>query len=143
MSQLKIPENYNKLLKKYEGLDGTLKQEQDQFGYELFTETHIFYNSDGILRYSRELPKNFPAEEAKEYVDYQKQNEYDLGYITNFSQILLFGVDGSDCPFCMDFTENKETPRVIYWDDGELTWRVIADSLENFFDLFEWEWLVN
>lgn len=39
----------------------------------------------------------------------------------------------------MDFTENKETPRVIYWDDGELTWRVIADSLENFFDLFEWE----
>ena len=138
MSQLKIPENYNKLLKKYEGLDGTLKQEQDQFGYELFTETRIFYNSDEILRYSRELPKDFPAEEAKEYVDYQKQNEYDLGYITNFSQILLFGVDGSDCPFCMDFTENKETPRVIYWDDGELTWRVIANSLEDFFNLFDW-----
>ena len=139
MSQLKIPENYNKLLKKYEGLDGTLKQEQDQFGYELFTETHIFYNSDEIRKYSRELPKDFPTEEAEEYTDYQKQNEYDLGYITNFSQILLFGVDGSDCPFCMDFTENKETPRVIYWDGGELTWRVIADSLENFFDLFEWE----
>ena len=138
MSQLKIPENYNKLLKKYEGLDGTLKQEQDQFGYELFTETHIFYNSDEILRYSRELPKDFPAEEAKEYVDYQKQNEYDLGYITNFSQILVFGVDGSNCSFCMDFSENKEIPRVIYWDDGELTWRVIANSLEDFFNLFNW-----
>ena len=62
MSQLKIPENYNKLLKKYEGLDGTLKQEQDQFGYELFTETHIFYNSDEIRKYSRELPKDFPTE---------------------------------------------------------------------------------
>ena len=139
MFQLKIPENYAKLLKKYEYLDGKLKQEQDQFGYELLTEPHIFYNSDETLKYSRELPKDFPTEEAKEYANYQKQNEYDLGYITNFSQILLFGVDGSDCPFCMDFTENKETPHVIYWDDGELTWRVIADSLENFFDLFEWE----
>lgn len=139
MSQLKIPKNYAKLLKKYEYLDGKLKQEQDQFGYELLTEPHIFYNSDEILKYSRELPKDFPAEEAEEYADYQKQNAYDLGYITNFSQILLFGVDGSDCPFCMDFSENKEMPRVIYWDDGELTWRVIANSLENFFDLFEWE----
>ena len=139
MSQLKIPENYNKLLKKYEGLDGTLKQEQDQFGYELFTETHIFYDLDKIRKYSHELPKDFPVEAAKEYADCQKRNEYDLGYITNFSQILIFGVDSSDCPFCMDFSENKETPRVIYWDDGELTWRVIADSLENFFDLFEWE----
>lgn len=138
MFQLKIPENYSKLLKKYEGLDGKLKQEQDQFGYELFTETHIFYNSDEILRYSRELPKDFPAEEAKEYVDYQKQNAYNLGYITNFSQILVFGVDGSNCPFCMDFSENKEIPRVIYWDNGELTWRVIANSLEDFFNLFNW-----
>ena len=138
MSQLKIPENYNKLLKKYEGLDGKLKQEQDQFGYELFTETHIFYNSDEILRYSRELPKDFPAEEDEEYADYQNQNAYDLGYITNFSQILVFGVDGSNCSFCMDFSENKEIPRVIYWDDGELTWRIIANSLEDFFNLFNW-----
>jgi hypothetical protein len=138
MSHPKIPENYGKLLKKYEGLDGKLKQEQDQFGYELFTETHIFYNSDEILRYSRELPKDFPAEEAEEYADYQKQSEYDLGYITNFSQILVFGVDGSNCSFCMDFSENKEIPRVIYWDDGELTWRIISNSLEDFFNLFNW-----
>ena len=138
MSHPKIPENYGKLLKKYEGLDGKLKQEQDQFGYELFTETHIFYNSDEILRYSRELPKDFPAEEDEEYADYQNQNAYDLGYITNFSQILVFGDDGSNCSFCMDFSENKEIPRVIYWDDGELTWRIIANSLEDFFNLFNW-----
>ena len=138
MSHPKIPENYGKLLKKYEGLDGKLKQEQDQFVYELFTETHIFYNSDEILRYSRELPKDFPAEEDEEYADYQNQNAYDLGYITNFSQILVFGVDGSNCSFCMDFSENKEIPRVIYWDDGELTWRIIANSLEDFFNLFNW-----
>ena len=139
MHQPRIPENYAKLLKRYEGLNGKLKQEQDQFGYELFTETHIFYNSDEIRKYSHELPKDFPVEAAKEYADCQKRNKHDLGYITNFSQILIFGVDSSDCPFCMDFSENKEIPRVIYWDDGELTWRIIADSLENFFDLFEWE----
>ena len=131
MFQLKIPENYSKLLKKYEGLDGKLKQEQDQFGYEMFTETHI-------RKYSHELPKDFPVEAAKEYADCQKRNKYDLGYITNFSQILIFGVDSSDCPFCVDFTENNEMPRVIYWGDGELTWRVIANSLEDFFNLFNW-----
>mgnify|MGYP000873309225 FL=1 len=138
MHQPQIPKNYDKLRKKYEGLGGRPNQEQDQFGYKLFTETHIFYNSDEILKYSRELPKDFPTEEAEEYVDHQKQNEYDLGYITNFSQILVFGVDGSNCSFCMDFSENKEMPRVIYWDDGELTWRVIANSLEDFFSLFNW-----
>ena len=72
MHQPKIPKNYDKLLKKYEGLGGRLNQEQDQFGYKLFTETHIFYNSDEILKYSRELPKDFPTEEAEEYVDHQK-----------------------------------------------------------------------
>ena len=42
MSQLKIPANYAKLLKKYEGLGGRPNQEQDQLGYKLFTEPHIF-----------------------------------------------------------------------------------------------------
>ncbi|EET45429.1 hypothetical protein NEISICOT_00647 [Neisseria sicca ATCC 29256] len=55
MSQPKIPENYGKLLKKYEGLDGKLKQEQDQFGYELFTNPHIFLQ----LRQNPRTPKRF------------------------------------------------------------------------------------
>lgn len=55
MLQLKIPENYSKLLKKYEGLDGKLKQEQDQFGYELFTTPHIFLQ----LRQNPRTPKRF------------------------------------------------------------------------------------
>ncbi|MBH5328551.1 SMI1/KNR4 family protein [Eikenella sp. S3360] len=138
MPQPEIPQNYAELRRKYKGLCGTLKQEQDQFGYELFTETHIFYDSDEIRKYSRELPKDFPAEIAAEYAGCQKQSEYDLGYITDFSSILVFGIDGSDCPFCMDFSENEATPRVIYWDAGQLIWRVIADSLENFFNLFDW-----
>ena len=42
MHQPQIPKNYDKLRKKYEGLGGRPNQEQDQFGYKLFTETHIF-----------------------------------------------------------------------------------------------------
>ena len=55
MHQPRIPENYAKLLKRYEGLGGTPNQEQNQFGYELFTEAHIFYNSDGIREHQKDF----------------------------------------------------------------------------------------
>lgn len=55
MHQPKTQKNYDKLLKKYEGLGGRLNQEQDQFSYKLFTETHIFYNSDGIREHQKDF----------------------------------------------------------------------------------------
>jgi len=68
----------------------------------------------------------------------ERINEYDLGYITDFSKIFIFGVDGADCQFCMDFSIGEE-PRIIFWDDAELTWRVIANTIEDFFALFHKE----
>lgn len=65
MHQPKIPKNYDKLLKKYEGLGGRPNQEQDQFGYKLFTETHIFYNSDEILNIAASYPRISPQRKLK------------------------------------------------------------------------------
>jgi len=38
----------------------------------------------------------------------------------------------------MDFSVGEE-PRIIFWDDAELTWRVIANTIEDFFTLFHKE----
>lgn len=86
---------------------------------------------------AKNCPIFFPPEDIDDYDDYEKVNAYDLGYITDFSQILTFGVDGAGCQFCMDFRENSDKPRIIFWDDFDLRWRVIADSLEQFFALFK------
>jgi len=113
--------------------------DKDQFGNPIETELNIFYKTEKqIMKHSKELVEDFPAEEAEEYADTERINEYDLGYITDFSKIFIFGVDGADCQFCMDFSVGEE-PRIIFWDDAELTWRVIANTIEDFFALFHKE----
>ncbi|ATA68406.1 hypothetical protein CGC48_07050 [Capnocytophaga cynodegmi] len=133
---LKIPYNYFELISKNQ--NNKHSAQTDQYGFELDTELNILYETEEeILEESRELPEHFPPEEAEEYADEEKVNEYDLGYITDFSKILTFGMDGAGCQFCMDFSENENEPRIIFWDDRDLRWRIIADNLENFFVLFK------
>lgn len=133
---LKIPHNYFELISKNQ--NNTHSAQTDQYGFELDTELNILYETEEeILEESRELPEHFPPEEDEEYADEEKVNKYDLGYITDFSKILTFGMDGAGCQFCMDFSENKNEPRIIFWDDRDLRWRIIADNLENFFVLFK------
>ncbi|GET45545.1 SMI1/KNR4 family protein [Capnocytophaga felis] len=134
--KLKIPKNYFELISEHQ--DNTNSAQKDQYGFELDTELNIFYETkEEILEESQELPKHFPLEEAEDYADYEKVNEYDLGYLTDFSKILTFGMDGAGCQFCMDFNKNENEPRIIFWDDRDLRWRVIADNIEKFFALFK------
>lgn len=133
---LKLPKNYFELIA--ENQDNGYSAQKDQYGFELDIELNIFYETEEeIWAESQELPDFFPPEDIDDYDDYEKVNAYDLGYITDFSQILTFGVDGAGCQFCMDFRENSDKPRIIFWDDRDLRWRVIADSLEQFFALFK------
>lgn len=133
---MQIPCDYFALAKKFEN-GGVLKNELDQYGFDLLTEINILYqNEQQILLQSEKLTQNFSQQYADMPYD-EFVNEYDLGLIADFSKILEFGIDGSGCPFCMDFNESKHTLRIIFWDDGELRWRIIADSLEDFFNLFE------
>lgn len=103
------------------------------------TELNIFFeNKDDILDESSQLPEFFPISE-KDSDDFEPENEYDLGYITDFSKILAFGMNGSGNYYAMDFSENSDNPRIIYWDDFDLRWRIIADNLDEFFALFKEE----
>ena len=60
-----------------------------------------------------------------------------LDLLPDFSKILTFGMDGAGCQFCMDFSQSEDTPRIIFWDDRDLRWRIIADDIEMFFALFK------
>ena len=133
---MKIPAKYFELVAKNQ--DNTRSAQTDQYGYELDTELNIFYQTqEDILAESQELLDCFPPEEADEYDNYEKVNAYDLGYITDFSKILTFGMDGAGCQFCMDFSQSEDQPRIIFWDDRDLRWRIIADDIEKFFALFK------
>jgi len=102
---MKIPEKYFALVKKYSNSDDSWVADKDQFGNPIETELNIFYKTEKqIIKHSKELVEDFPAEEAE---------------------------DGADCQFCMDFSVGEE-PRIIFWDDAELTWRVIANTIEDF-----------
>ncbi|MDO4881270.1 MAG: SMI1/KNR4 family protein [Capnocytophaga sp.] len=137
---MKVPKKYFTLAKKYANSDFEWVTENDQFGNTLETELNILYETEKeIKEESEELVEYFPVEGEEESSDSTEPiNEYDLGYITDFSKILNFGIDGSGCQFCMDFSVGEE-PRIIFWDDGSLTWRVIANTIEDFFALFHKE----
>ena len=133
---MQIPNCYFDFAKQFKN-GGSLKNELDQYGFELFTElSEIYQTEDEILLKSKDLTKNF-AQEYADIPDENLVNEYDLGLIRDFSKILEFGFSFSHCPYCMDFNDDEHNPRVIFWDDGELRWRIIADNLDKFFNLFE------
>ena len=137
--QISIPKNYFQLAAGYLKSHATWVAEHDQYGNPLETELNILYADENeIAEASRDLPENFPPEEAGEEADCETGNAHNLGYLTDFSKIREFGIDGAGCQFCMDFSVGEE-PRVIFGDDGELSWRVLADTLEDFFALFHEE----
>src|SRR5262249_48296221 len=55
--------------------------------------------------------------------------------ILDFSKIVCFGISGDGAPFCLDYRESPESPRVIWWDD--VYWRVVAPDFESFLELFD------
>ena len=84
------------LFRSYSNSDDSWVADKDQFGNPIETELNIFYKTEKqIIKHSKELVEDFLAEEAEEYADTERINEYDLGYITDFSKIFIFGVDGA------------------------------------------------
>lgn len=134
---MKIPENYFQLAKKFK-YGGSLKNNCDQFKNLLETELGlVFISEEEIFNEGAEILTYFNEDEEyhTKYKLSENELKYYLGGSYSLENCLCFAVDGSDCPFCMDFT-NLDNPEVIYWDDGVLQWRKIANTVEDFFDLF-------
>lgn len=134
---MNIPKIYFKLSKKFKD-GGTLKEELDQFGNLLETEiSDIFTTEKQLTRESKNILENYLEADDEIYSSNSSNlNQYSLGSNYIPSKAICFATDGTGNPFCMDFL-NGEMPRIIFWDDGNLEWRIIADSIENFFNLFD------
>lgn len=134
---MKIPEIYFQLVKKFKN-GGSLKRNYDQFENPLDTELGtIFISKEQIYAEGAEMLTYFDVDEDYHTQHKLSDNElkYYLGGAYSLENSLCFATDGSDCPFCMDFT-NCNIPEIIYWDDGVLQWRKIANTVEDFFNLF-------
>jgi hypothetical protein len=57
-----------------------------------------------------------------------------IPYITDFSQIVCFGLGKMDYPFCSDFRDNPREPSVIFLDDHY--WRRGAPNFKEFMRLY-------
>jgi len=58
-----------------------------------------------------------------------------LPYIGDYSQIVVFGSTGSGDPFCLDYRDNPQEPRVIFFQDGY--WQRVAPNFAAFWELLE------
>ena len=58
-----------------------------------------------------------------------------LPYIGDYSQIVVFGSTGSGDPFCLDYRDDPQEPKVIFFQDGY--WQRVAPNFDAFWELLE------
>src|SRR5688572_4429467 len=112
-----------------------LKEDVDAYGNPLETELGYVYEDEmTIAQETAELPQHFQPDGC--YGTDECANE--PGFvrdITDFSNIVCFGIAGDGAPFCFDFREDRHEPSIIWWDD--VYWRRIAPNFEAFLNLFD------
>ena len=114
-----------------------LKRDIDAYGNMLETELGTVYTSvDSITSESKSLPDHFQPDGY--YGRPSPGQESMPGYIpdiTDFSQVVCFGIAVGGEQFCFDFRDDVASPCVTWWDD--IYWRRIAPDFLSFVDLFD------
>ena len=112
-----------------------LIQDTDAYGLPLETDlTSVYKDELHILEQTQRLTRDFPPD-VLDGPDPSEDMPGFIPYITDFSQIVCFGVSGEDAPFCFDYRANDQSPEVIWWED--VFWRRIAPHWASFIALFD------
>ena len=115
-----------------------LRVNRDAFGHELETELGEVYDTlEEINEETARLPTGFEPNDYYGESLQQMAGPCAIPDIVDFSKVVCFGISGDGSPFCFDYRESSERPRVIWWDD--VYWRVIAPDFENFLAMFALE----
>jgi len=125
---------YSKSLQREVG-SWQLKSEVDSFGNSLETELgELLSTEEKILNASNDLSSNFIADG-----DYGETGESnypgEIPDITDFSDVICFGISGDGAPFCLDYRTSKNEPSIIWWDD--IYWRKVSPNFKEFLALLE------
>lgn len=113
-----------------------LREEIDAYGNPFESELCDIYDSElKIIEETNDLLKYFSSDG---FYGEPSEWENEPGFIpdiTDFSEIICFGVAGDGAPFCFDYrNKSSESPSIIWWNDAY--WRRIAPNFEVFIDLF-------
>jgi SMI1/KNR4 family protein SUKH-1 len=99
-------------------------------------------SDDEITRDSTHLQEywgGMTQEDIQRSTEEEQDSPGFLTYITNFSKIVRFGETITGEPYCLDYRESPQEPRVIHWDDGDCYWRQVAPNFDSFIRLFKRE----
>ena len=134
-----LPEAYVAFASKHQVSGGfcnlRLKSDQDSFGNSLETElAQIYVSESELVAKSEKLKEEFVCDGYYGEPGDVNEGPGAIAGITDFSQIVCFGMAGDGSPFCFDFRKHHNEPPVIWWDDDH--WRKISNSFEDFIDLF-------
>jgi hypothetical protein len=115
-----------------------LHHNENAYGEPLETElAHVFDSAARIQKETDEMPANYTSinvEDVEGYTETCGVQPGEIPYIWDFSQIVCFAVAGDGAPFCFDYREDPEEPRVIWWADAY--WQRIAPDYSSFIQLF-------
>ena len=113
-----------------------LKKDCDSFGNHIKIELgQVFTSLKEITEEINQLNKDFSPDGIYGTESEWKQEPGFIEDITDITKIVAFAIAGDGSPFCFDFRESKESPKIIWWDD--CYWRVISQNFEEFLKLFE------
>jgi hypothetical protein len=113
-----------------------MRSKRDAFGNPLETELGELYDTrERIEKETAELPIGFEADSYYGESLPEMSGPGTILDILDFSKIVCFGISGDGAPFCLDFRELPDHPRIIWWND--VYWRVLAPDFESFLALFD------
>jgi hypothetical protein len=116
-----------------------LKKNESAYDEPLETElSHVFESLSRIQKETDELPEGYTSlsvEDVAGYTDACGIQVGEISYIWDFSHIVCFAVAGDGAPFCFDYREDPQEPRVIWWADAY--WQRVAPNYTSFIQLFD------
>ena len=116
-----------------------LIENKSAYGKPLETELcDIFADLDRMQKATNDLEKHFSDMKEEDIDDPVKTYDALYGaipYIWDFSKVICFAEAGDGSPFCFDFRENEQEPKVIWWADD--FWQRVAPNYETFIRLFK------
>lgn len=139
VNNLQLPEAYTALALTHQASGGfcnlRLAGEHDAFGNFLETElAQIYIDEVQLAAKTKQLNEYFALDGCYGESAIESSTPGAIADITDFTEIVCFGMAADGSQFCFDFRNDKAEPSVIWWDDDY--WRKISNDFEEFISLF-------
>jgi SMI1/KNR4 family protein SUKH-1 len=109
------------------------KEPVNAYGDELYASVETSSLED-MIEETASLPERFEPYDELEPDDEIEIPDF-IPDVKDFSKIVVFGSTGSGEPFCLDYRDSLQEPKVIFRRDAY--WRRVAPNFAAFWELLE------